>query len=212
MNVSILHSDVLAIREEALRRTSFGGDQKWYADRRRRMSGCGPTCAANLTAYLALTQQALRALYAGEDMCKTQFSAHMEAVYEFVTPRFMGLSRVEMFTGGVESFAASRGLSLKAHVFEARGNTRGDRPPVAELARFVREGLDADCPVAFLNLAKGRVKNIQSWHWITIVGADISDSSLYARASDEGAEICFDLGLWYLSTRLRGGLVYFTAS
>ena len=38
----------------------------------------------------------------------------------------------------------------------------------------------------------------------------MDDVSLTSSASDEGSEIRFDLRLWYLSTRMRGGLVYFT--
>jgi hypothetical protein len=152
----------------------------------------------------------LKALYAGEDMRKAAFSAHMEDVYKFVTPVVMGLNRLEMFTDGTEEFARSRGLSLRAHVFEVHGNMHRGRPQVHELADFVRAGLESDSPVAFLNLTKGRVKNLQGWHWITITGADMDDDHLTASASDEGKLIHFDLRLWYLSTRMRGGLVYFT--
>ena len=188
MTVSVLHPEVLTIAEEESQRTSFGGDQEWYADEWHRRAGCGPTCAANVTAYLALTRPELRALYAGEDMRKSFFSAHMEDVYQFVTPGNMGLNRVEMYTLGMADFARSRGLSLKEHVFEVHGNMRRDRPPVSELAEFVRAGLASDCPVAFLNLTKGRVKNIQGWHWLTITGADISDTRLSACASDDEAK------------------------
>lgn len=210
MTVSVLHPEVLTITEEESQRTAFGGDQEWYADEWHRNAGCGPTCAANVAAYLALTRPELRALYSGEDMRKSQFSAHMEEVYRFVTPGNMGLNRVEMYTRGLADFAGSRGISLKAHVFEVYGNMHRDRPPVSALAEFVRAGLAKDCPVAFLNLTKGRVKNLQGWHWITITSADIGDTHLSACASDEGKQICFDLRLWYLSTRMRGGLVYFT--
>jgi hypothetical protein len=210
MIVSVLHPEVLTIADEELKRTTFGGDQEWYLDEWHRRAGCGPTCASNVSAYLALTRPGLRALYAGEDMRKDMFSAHMEEVYKFVTPGNMGLNRVEMFACGMEDFARSRGLMLKAHVFEAHGNMFRDRAPVSELADFVRAGLESDCPVAFLNLTRGRVKNLQGWHWITITGADIGETHLTATASDEGKEICVDLRLWYLSTRMRGGLVYFT--
>jgi len=210
MTVSVLHPEVLTIADEASGRTSFGGDQEWYADEWHRRAGCGPTCAANVTAYLALTRPGLRALYAGEDMRRAKFSAHMEDVYKFVTPGGMGLNRLEMFTDGIEEFARSRGLSLRAHAFEVYGNMHRGRPEVRALAEFVRAGLGSDCPVAFLNLTKGRVKNLQGWHWVTITGADIDDARLAASASDEGRRIEFDLRLWYLSTRMRGGLAYFT--
>ncbi len=198
------------IAEDESQRAFFGGDQEWYRDEWHRRAGCGPTCAANLTAYLAMTRPALRALYAGEDMRKSAFSAHMEEIYQFVTPGSMGLNRVEMYTRGVTDFAASRDLALQAHTFEVHGYMCRDRAPVEKLAEFVRAGLESDCPLAFLNLTKGRVKNLQGWHWITITAAEMDDVSLTSSASDEGSEIRFDLRLWYLSTRMRGGLVYFT--
>jgi hypothetical protein len=210
MTFSVLRPELLNILDAASGQTCFGGDQEWYLDEWNQRAGCGPTCAANLTAYLALTRPELRALYAGEDMGKAAFSAHMEDVYKYVTPGGMGLNRLEMFTDGIEDFARSRGRSLRAHVFEVHGNMHRGRPQVRELADFVRAGLESDCPVAFLNLTKGRVKNLQGWHWVTITGADVDDEHLTASASDEGRLIHFDLRLWYLSTRMRGGLVYFT--
>lgn len=210
MMISVLHPEVINITDETSGSVYFGGDQEWYADEWHRRAGCGPTCAANVTAYLAMTRPNLRALYAGEDLRKSLFSAHMQDMYRFVTPGNMGLNRVEMFTDGMAEFAGSRGISLRAHVFEVHGNMHRGRPPASELADFVRAGIESDCPVAFLNLTKGRVKNIQGWHWITITGADAGDARLIASASDEGKEISFDLGLWYLSTRMRGGLIYFT--
>lgn len=210
MNVSILHPEVLTINEEARNLSHFGGDQEWYADDRRRMAGCGPTCAANVTAYLALTRPAMRPLYLGADMRKNSFTEHMEALYPYVTPGNMGLNRPEMFTEGTVAFAASRGVTLRAHLFEVSGNRCRGRQPASELVRFVQSGLESDCPVAFLNLTKGHVKNIQGWHWITVTGADIDEAELTATASDEGKAIRFDLRLWYLTTRMRGGLIYFT--
>jgi hypothetical protein len=210
--MTITKPECLQIAEDEGTAAHYGGDQEWYGEEWRRMAGCGPTSAANVTAYLALTRPALRGLYAGEDMRRSLFTAHMEELYRYVTPGNMGLNRPEMFTQGVEAFAASRGLTLVPHLFEVHGYLHGGRPPVQALAAFVRQGLESDCPVAFLNLTKGRVKNIQGWHWTTLVGADMEDGRLSAIASDEGKQIRFDLRLWYLSTRMRGGLVYFTES
>ncbi|NLG23714.1 MAG: hypothetical protein GX558_00035 [Clostridiales bacterium] len=209
MNISILHPKILEIADERTGLPLFGGDQAWYADEWRQKAGCGPTCAANVTAYLALTRPRLRSLYAGEDMRRDRFAAHMEEVYRFVTPGAMGLNKPEMLAGGVGAFARSRGLVLRPHLFSVRGNMSGNRQPVSELARFVAEGLERDCPIAFLNLTRGRVKHIQGWHWITIVSAELGDG-IDVCASDEGGRTCFDLKMWYLSTRMRGGLVYFS--
>lgn len=212
MKYSVARPQALLIAGNPVSEPYFGGDQAWYAEEWHRRAGCGPTCAANLTAYLAATHPGLKALYAGETMDQAAFAAHMEALYTFVTPGNMGLNRPEMYTQGVEAFAASRGIQIQSHLFETAGYTCRERPAVRELATFVREGLSADCPVAFLNLSKGRVKNLQGWHWITLIAAETEDDQLIAWASDEGKEIRFDLKLWYLSTRMRGGLVYFTQS
>lgn len=210
MTTTILQPDRLTIMEDAGDKGHFGGDQEWYAEEWQRMAGCGPTCAANVTTYLALTRPNLRALYAGDDMRRSQFAAHMTALYQYVTPGNMGLNRPEMFTQGVEAFAQSRGLNLAPHLFEVHGYLHKGRPSVDAMADFVQQGLSSDCPIAFLNLTKGRVKNIQGWHWITLVSAEMDERTLVATASDEGKQISFDLRLWYLSTRMRGGLIYFT--
>ncbi len=210
MTVSILQPELLHIFDEDAEKTYWGGFQEWYAIDWHRMAGCGPTAASNLMAYLAHTRPALKALYGYDSMSLKNFTRHMDDLYQFVTPGGMGLNKTEMFTGGVERFAQSRGLTLKAHVFDVEGNLFRNRPPVTALAAFVKAGLTADCPIAFLNLSKGRVKNIQGWHWITLTKAEMDEHTLMVCASDEGHEICFDLKMWYLSTRMRGGLVYFT--
>ncbi len=210
MTASILRPEHLIIADEKTDKTFLGGFQEWYANEWHRMAGCGPTCAANVLAYLAFTRPALRELYGYETMNLSDFTQHMEEVYRFVTPGNMGLNKVEMFTEGVVEFAKSRGITLAPHVFDAPGNMTRNRAPVNELAAFVKAGLESDCPIGFLNLTKGKVKNIQGWHWITITRADIDENCLITCASDEGKEICFDLRLWYLSTRMRGGLAYFT--
>lgn len=209
MLVSIFDPTLLTVTDAQTQCSFFGGDQAWYTEEWWQQAGCGPTCAANLTAYLALTRPHLRALYSGSGMDRDGFTRHMEEIYPYVQPGPMGLNRVERFTEGVTAFAADRGVALRPHVFAVAGNRDRNRPPVSALADFVREGLAADCPIGFLNLSHGRVKNLQSWHWVSLASADIEADALTAYASDEGVRRAFDLKLWYLSTRMRGGLVYF---
>ncbi len=209
MDVSILHPELLNITDTQTGKTYFGGDQEWYANEWHKRAGCGPTCAANVTAYLAKTRPGMQPLYGG-DMSLAGFSRHMEEVYAYVTPGTMGLNRTEMFSEGIVRFAQSRGVALTPHVFDVSGYAAKNRPPVSSLGDFVKAGLLSDCPIGFLNLTRGRVKNIQGWHWITVFNAKVDGDTVFTCASDEGKEVCFDLKLWYLSTRMRGGLVYFT--
>jgi hypothetical protein len=157
-----------------------------------------------------LTCPALRALNHGKGTDRKEFLRHMEEIFPFVAPGPMGLNRVELFSEGVVAFAASRNLLLIPHVFAVSGKHNPDRPPVSALLAFVRDGLTADCPIGFLNLSRGREKKLQDWHWISIISANFKTDQLTARASDEGIMREFDLRLWYLSTQMRGGLVYFT--
>lgn len=210
MNLSISRPELFDIIDEETADMSFGGNQDWYATEWSRRAGCGPTSAANVLAYLAFTRPALRGLYGYDYINRSAFAQHMDDVYAFVTPGNMGLNRTEMYTDGAISFAHSRGVSLTPHVFGAVSNILRNRPPADALAEFVQAGLNADCPIGFLNLTKGRVRNLQSWHWITITAAQIAGNTLIADSSDEGLPRRFDLRLWYLSTRLPGGLVYFT--
>ena len=210
MTVTLQHPEALEIWEDDAGTRFFGGDQEWFARHRSRLDGCGPTSAANLTAYLAHTRPALRSLYGGEDMRRTQFASHMEEMYSFVTPGNMGINRVEMFVDGMDAFFKHRALPLTPHVFPVYSALRRNRPPVSELKGFVQKGIAEDCPIAFLNLSRGREQKLQNWHWITLVSAEEQDGKLIACASDEGKHICFDLGLWYLSTVMQGGLVYYS--
>lgn len=211
MTISLLHPEALWIQDDDDATTYFGGDQEWFQRGRSRLDGCGPTSAATMTAYLARTRPALKALCdCADDMRRTRFAAHMEALYTYVTPGNMGLNRVEMFTDGMAAYLKSRNIELTAHVFQAYGNLRKRRAPVEDIAAFVKAGLASDCPIAFLNLTRGSVHNIQSWHWITLVSAEIDENRLDVCASDEGELVCFDLRLWYLSTHMQGALVYYT--
>lgn len=208
MNFALARPELFDITDESSMKPSFGGNQAWYSTEWRKRAGCGPTSAANILAYLALTRPELRALYGYKTLNRTDFTLYMEELYGFVTPGNMGLNRTEMFTDGVINFARSQGIVLTPHVFGVVSNMLRSRAPVAALAEFVKAGLEADCPLGFLNLTKGRVKNLQSWHWITITAAQIEGNTIIADASDEGMHRRFDLSMWYLSTRLPGGLVY----
>ena len=209
MEFSVSHPALLTVTDGA-ERPFFGGAQGWYSTDWSRRAGCGPTCASNILAYLALTRPALSSLYGHPNRNRSDFSRHMEEVYPFLTPGSMGLNRVELFSEGVVEFARDRGALLEPHVFKVSGRTTRSRPGVSALADFVKAGLAADCPVGFLNLSRGREKNLQSWHWVTVAAADIDENRLLVTVSDEGRQLRLDLRLWYLTTPMRGGLAYFT--
>ncbi len=210
MELSISHPELMTITDKAPDCSFFGGAQEWYSTEWSRRAGCGPTCASNILAYLALTRPALLPLYGYESMGRSDFSRHMEDVYPHLTPGSAGLNRVELFAEGAVAYAQERGILLTPHVLSLPGRMTWGRPAVSQLAEFIKDGLTSDCPVGFLNLHRGREKKLQSWHWVTIVAAELGEDKLLVTVSDEGQQIQLDLRLWYLTTPMRGALAYFT--
>jgi hypothetical protein len=79
------------------------------------------------------------------------------------------------------------------------------RPSFAELSNFLDDALSNDVPVAFLNLCNGGEKNLDRWHWVTV----ISREDTLARILDEGVVKIVDLALWRDTTKQGGGFVWF---
>ncbi|SHO44784.1 hypothetical protein [Anaerocolumna xylanovorans] len=209
MFVSVKNPELLTITSKIENTAYFGGNQEWYEKNWNKQAGCGATCASNISAYLAASGKDLKNLYPYAAMEKADFTKQMEDMILYVTPGAMGVNHVKKFTDGFDRFLKERNASLTAKVLVTDKVPKPERK-LSELMDFVREGLLSDCPLAFLNLSKGEEKRIQGWHWITITEAEITDDRVKAVASDEGKKIEFDLGLWFLTTRKHGGLIYYS--
>ncbi|MBN2797385.1 MAG: hypothetical protein JXR88_18385 [Clostridia bacterium] len=133
----------------------------------------------------------------------------MNQVYRYVTPGIWGIHKTHMFVKGVLDYAGSLGFHLIVHSLILHPKTLKDRSLNALIA-FVQTAFDSDSPIAFLNLDVGEAKRLQPWHWITITQVYFENDQIMAVASDEGQERVFNLGLWYLTTKKHGGLIYFT--
>ena len=184
----------------------FGCDQEWYGSHWQRMAGCGPTVAATILLYLSRMHGIV---LPHKVECKSDCIMLMESVWKHVTPSTMGVYPVEQLPDGVLSFAHENGFDLESFVLNIPKSSKG-RPTVAEVVEFISGGLNLDCPVAFLNLASGKISNLDSWHWVTVVGIEADDQGNANLLIYDGAKtLLVDLGLWLGSTRLGGGFVYF---
>jgi hypothetical protein len=67
--------------------------------------------------------------------------------------------------------------------------------------------------VAFLNLCNGSEKKLDRWHWVTLISLEYAEGGerVFADILDAGIIKRIDLALWYKTTTLGGGFVYFTA-
>ena len=185
----------------------MGADQEWYADEWQRKAGCGPTTAAMLATYLAQSRPEYRPLYPSGSWEKGDVVALMEAMWSHATPGKKGVNTLHLFTKGLSAFAAERGVSLPLRTLDVP-RFRLARPTVDQCAAFLRSSLDADCPVAWLNLHGGGVPGLDDWHWVTVVGLEEqSGGPLLCTFLDGGAEHTADFRLWFQETKLGGGLV-----
>ncbi len=182
----------------------IGGSQAWYPRYWQRMSGCGPTSAANQIWYLARSRPRLRPLlHAGSGNDKAAFVRLQLEMFNFITPGMGGVNKSRIFTRGAVAFGKARGVSLAAHALDI---PKGARPGPDEMRDFIETGLRGDCPVAFLNLASGDQRQLESWHWVTVIALD--GETLEATVSDQGRLLTVDLAQWLRTSRLGGAFVY----
>ncbi len=207
MLCSIQHPESFIIKEN-LNREAFGGNQAWYPKYWARQAGCGPTSAANIMAYLAETRAEYAKLYEQKSRWREDFVRLMEVLFDYVKPGPMGVNHVDKYISGVHRYAKSRGLFLKSNVLSVERESIGNRNK-KDLEEFVQKAMEEDAPIAFLNLSRGDEIQLQNWHWITITSVKIEENHIWAIASDEGKKRKFDLLLWYMTTGMHGGLIYF---
>ena len=193
-----------------------GGDQEWYAEDWHKRAGCGPTTASTLLYYLAQRAPDLQPLWpTAGNRTKEDFTQLMELIWQDVTPGVRGLNRAEMMVEGLERYSFRRAVPLIPHVMHIQ-EILTKRNDFTCFAEFIQAGLEADCPVAFLNLSNGKVQNLHNWHWVPIVAVEKTSSSwqtvdaLSASILDEARFLTVDMKCWYETSWLGGALVWFS--
>ena len=180
----------------------YGLNQIWYTSSIKRLAGCGPTCATSLLLYL--NKRDSGALPYINDDIPSSVSA-MEDVWRFITPGIRGLDSTIKFVTGMDALLLHHGAPWKCHALNVQKNGS-----IQNIIAFIKEGIASDCPIAFLNLHVGGLKEFDEWHWIVIIGIDNKNDHYIATAYDEGRKIEFDIGMWIEATKKGGGFVYLT--
>ncbi len=167
----------------------------------QRRAGCGPTTASNLMLYF---QQR----HTPRKLQKDEVLLMMQQMWSLVTPGIMGVHLLSQFTKGVEVFLPKLPFSLQVETLKI-AKAKEERPSLKQVVRFLVASFDADSPVAFLNLSKGSLKNLDEWHWVTIVGVEQEREGepVYAILYDASMTWKIDLGLWLETTTRGGGFV-----
>jgi len=182
--------------------THTGGSQEWYADPWRKKAGCGPVAAANIIWYAARPEREKNNSEArAEPDGKQRFAALMDEMITHIVPTMRGVNTSAIFTDGISGYAAAHKLNFAPLALEVPAQA-GKRPGPAEVGAFIANAIQDDMPVAFLNLSNGSLKNLDSWHWVTIFAFD--GETMDADFCDQGKVFTVNINEW-LDTTLLGG-------
>lgn len=206
MTMSISNPDLFkVITDEA---SCFGCDQEWYVSEWQRLSGCGPTAAANLIYYLTHNDPALSSQSCFND--KTFCLSLMEEIWAYVTPTSEGVDTTKMFYESLLPYFQSKGIRV-TYEFSDLPEDKALRPSFSEVLDFLIRAMQNDAPVAFLNLCNGDEDQLEEWHWVTIIALEYSENreTAFVKILDQGQIFTINLTLWYNTTALGGGFVYF---
>lgn len=221
---------VASSEKDGSRVVYYGGDQAWFKTRVGRFSGCGAVAAADIFAYLALRDPAMRSLFSADsgEITVDSFRNHMEETIRFVAPSkipfvdvpYGGLTSLSKFTRRAEEFTASRGIKLKGQFFSAYDldfNAAAER---------IGEQLALDNPVALLTMLNNKLKSVPytdphgkpavtdlRYHWMVITAIKRVGDRAEIVVSSEGARVAVDFNdAWTSdagSPMAWRGIVYF---
>ena len=151
----------------------FGGSQKWYRQKYRRLAGCGPTCAANLAAFHRIGVSPDDMLPDGSPVYTfSHYLDLMDRLWEYVKPGLRGFPWRGRFQEKFLQYASDCGTVLETDFLEG---WTGQEAPLS----FVQEEAEAGRPLALLILGHAeKTLDEETWHWMTVVGYDPDDDSL----------------------------------
>jgi len=182
----------------------YGANQIWYRQRWQQQAGCGPTNSSHLVWYLSRTRPECGRLSARGGNRQEEFLALMEEMWEYVTPGRMGVNSADLFIQGMRRYGDAHGIGLHFEKLEVP-SIPFLRPSAQQMAEFLTNAIEKDIPVAFLNLANGKLSNLDGWHWVTLIA--FYPERMMAVMYDQGRKVEIDLDLWLRTTLLGGGFV-----
>lgn len=179
-----------------------GSDQEWYGTKRQRMTGCGPSAAANILFYLNRQREENCCGKSREDLLR-----FMEIAWEYVTPLSNGIPSTALFREKLEYYASGQNENFRFFILDISMEVP-KRPVLYEVIEFIQNGLRADTPIAFLNLDNGAETALEAWHWVTITAIYAEETDAVVDICDEGVKKQINLRLWLETTVQGGGFIY----
>jgi hypothetical protein len=135
----------------------------------------------------------------------------MDEMWNYVTPGPRGIPSTAMLGDGIIKYLQEKKLDIRLEYLDIPKN-KELRPDLSTVVEFLRNAIQNDTPVAFLNLDNGNVKELYSYHWVTAISLKYSpnENLAYLLILDGGQEIEIDLSRWLTTTKAGGGFVSFS--
>lgn len=181
---------------------SYGADQKWFFGPVKQREGSGPAAAANIFYYIDRKKEPEK-----PPMAFRFFRIFLERLWGIITPTRYGIPEARMLADRVKNYANIKHYHVDVKSMEIPAQP-ADRPHISEAFNMIFEAMDNDVPAAFLNLENNSCPDLNTRHWVTIIGIDC-DNTGFARITylDNGDVKDFDFGHWWTRGTGAGGIV-----
>lgn len=195
MKAKIKNINFLTVAKEKY----FGLSQEWFKNSLQIKAGCGATVAATIELYYLQTKN-LKNLEIDDALIV------MESFWPYLLPTNRGLNSTELFYKGIEKYYSDKAQKIKYNYLNVDFQ---NKVPFIEIKNFIINSLENDRPVAFLNLCNGCEKNLDRWHWVTVVELFDEEDTTFINILDDKEIKKINLKLWYDTIKNDGGFVEF---
>ncbi|MGI6211328.1 MAG: hypothetical protein ACOYJJ_01960 [Anaerovoracaceae bacterium] len=186
----------------------YGGDQDWFLDPMMHLGGCAAETACDSSLYFALHLGIPDAYpYDPDHLTKKDYVRFSGIMKPYISPRFSGVNRLDIYIDGFASYLADRGVT-EIGMEELPGEL-----PAAEAWDALVKQIDGGLPVPclILNHNDPEIRKEYQWHWFLLNGyRETKKGHRLVKAVTYGEYQWVDFDrLWNTGYAQKGGLVLY---
>lgn len=187
--------------------SSYGGNQDWMRDPWMKLGGCAALAAVDTCLYLTLFRH-VKGLCPVDAFHLTQDSyiTFGNIMKPYISPRFHGVDRPELYTEGFSRYLAERGCDRVSMDIFRMGT------PLSAAQEVIRKQLDEDMLIPMLHLRpQCKAAEEYEWHWFLLNGWRESEDGFQVKAVTYGSsEWVFLRDLWHETDAANGALILYS--
>ncbi len=180
-----------------------GGNQDWFTDWWMHLGGCGAIAAGDLCIMLAKNHGFKELVpFSTEHITRASYVDLGMKMKPYIRPRMGGVSKLSIFTDGLEKFINDRGYNVEFDTCPGELSSEEGR-------EFLKKHLNQNMPVACLVLRhQNPAYEDIFWHWFMITGYEEKNGEMTITYHTYGGKYKIDFdSMWNTGFRKKGGLV-----